>query len=62
MTLEQFLIENNDQFSIVVRNGYKGKIAILDSHTARNRAQIWYLDDYIVTSVSKGVIWLGKKE
>lgn len=59
MTLAVFLMEH-PQFKIKVHSSYKHKWAVIDA-TDTARGQLFQLDDYRVSSVSKGMIWLKEK-
>jgi hypothetical protein len=56
MTLDQFLAAHLG-FKANRDLSYRGRVAIIDSFDT-SRSLLWGLDDYRVSSVSDGVIWL----
>jgi hypothetical protein len=60
MTLKEFLA-THQRFKTVESLNYRNKIAVFDPQFDPDRGTLWHLDDYRVSSVSHGVVWMEKR-
>lgn len=60
MTLREWADTNNVNPRVFDKPGYDRLMTVID-RSYPNRADLWHLDDYVVTSVQAGTIWLAPR-